>query len=79
MNRTIKEATVQRYHYDSHHQLRIHLSDFVAAYTATSSLPITSPNDSRLSAALPPTNSSADAGRKNRIDLLSTPSIKCRD
>ena len=32
MNRTIKEATVQRYHYDSHHQLRIHLSDFVAAY-----------------------------------------------
>ena len=32
MNRTIKEATVQRYHYDSHDQLRIHLSDFVAAY-----------------------------------------------
>jgi transposase InsO family protein len=32
MNRTIKEATVQRYHYDTHDQLRIHLSDFVAAY-----------------------------------------------
>ena len=32
MNRTIKEATVQRYHYDSHNQLRDHLSDFVAAY-----------------------------------------------
>ena len=32
MNRTIKEATVQRYHYDSHNQLRTHLSDFVAAY-----------------------------------------------
>src|ERR1700744_6285142 len=31
MNRTIKEATVQRYHYDSHNQLRTHLSDFVAA------------------------------------------------
>ncbi len=31
MNRTIKEATVQRYYY-SHHQLRTHLSDFVAAY-----------------------------------------------
>src|SRR3981189_2165047 len=29
MNRTIKEATVKRFHYDSHHQLRIHLSDFV--------------------------------------------------
>ena len=32
MNRTVKEATVQRYHYDSHHQLRQHLNDFVAAY-----------------------------------------------
>jgi len=32
MNRTIKEATVQRYHYDSHNQLQTHLSDFVAAY-----------------------------------------------
>jgi transposase InsO family protein len=31
MNRTIKEATVQRYHYDSHEQLRRHL-DFVNAY-----------------------------------------------
>jgi transposase InsO family protein len=32
MNRTIKEATVQRYHYDSHEQFRRHLDDFVAAY-----------------------------------------------
>jgi transposase InsO family protein len=32
MNRTIKEVTVQRYHYDSHAQLRTHLADFVAAY-----------------------------------------------
>lgn len=32
MNRTIKEATVQRYHYDSHNQLRTHLNDFIAAY-----------------------------------------------
>jgi len=32
MNRTIKEATVQRYHYDSHEQLRQHLDDFVNAY-----------------------------------------------
>jgi transposase InsO family protein len=32
MNRTIKDATVKRYHYDSHDQLRQHLSDFVAAY-----------------------------------------------
>ena len=32
MNRTIKDATVKRYHYDSHDQLRQHLGDFVAAY-----------------------------------------------
>ena len=32
MNRTIKEATVRRYHYESHDQLRQHLADFVAAY-----------------------------------------------
>ena len=32
MNRTIKDATVKRFHYDSHNQLRQHLADFVAAY-----------------------------------------------
>ena len=32
MNRTIKEATVQRFHYATHDQLRTHLADFVAAY-----------------------------------------------
>ena len=32
MNRTIKEATVQRYHYDTHDQLDRHLADFVSAY-----------------------------------------------
>jgi hypothetical protein len=32
MNRTINDATVKRYHYDDHDQLRRHLADFVAAY-----------------------------------------------
>ena len=32
MNRTIKEATVKRYHYETHDQLRQHLGDFVAAH-----------------------------------------------
>jgi len=32
MNRTIKDATVKRFHYDNHDQLRRHLDDFVAAY-----------------------------------------------
>ena len=32
MNRTIKEATVKRYHYDDHDQLARHLADFISAY-----------------------------------------------
>ena len=32
MNRTLKEATVKRYPYDSHNQLREHLAAFMAAY-----------------------------------------------
>jgi len=32
MNRTIKEATVKRYYYENHDQLRSHLADFVTAY-----------------------------------------------
>ncbi len=32
MNRIIKEAAVKRFHYESHEQLRVHLSDFMAAY-----------------------------------------------
>lgn len=32
MNSTLKEATVLRYHYDSHDQLRGHLAAYLAAY-----------------------------------------------
>jgi transposase-like protein len=32
MNRTLKEATVRRYYYESHDQLRAHLAAFVDAY-----------------------------------------------
>lgn len=32
MNRTIKDATVKRFYYESHEQLRQHLADFVSAY-----------------------------------------------
>ena len=32
MNRTIKDATVKRFHYDTHDQLTSHLTDFVCAY-----------------------------------------------
>ena len=32
MNRMIKDATVKRYHYNSHEQLHCHLADFLDAY-----------------------------------------------
>lgn len=32
MNRSLKEATIKRYYYKTHEQLRCHLGDFVAAY-----------------------------------------------
>jgi transposase InsO family protein len=32
MNRTIKDATVKRFHYDDHDQLARHLADFISAY-----------------------------------------------
>ena len=32
MNRTLKEATVRRYHYGSHDELRKHLQLFLDAY-----------------------------------------------
>jgi transposase InsO family protein len=32
MNRTIKDATVKRYFYETHSELRAHLRDFVDAY-----------------------------------------------
>jgi hypothetical protein len=32
MNRTIKDATVKRYLYDTHDQLKAHLTDFLRAY-----------------------------------------------
>jgi len=32
MNRTIKDATVKRYHYETHDQLKEHMAQFLAAY-----------------------------------------------
>ncbi len=32
MNRTVKEVTIKRLFYDTHQQLKAHLSDFIAAY-----------------------------------------------
>ncbi len=58
MNRTIKDATVKRFHYETHDQLRTHLADFLlrrgqqsAGLSASPSSPTTSPGGSRPSAA----------------------------
>src|SRR5690348_5968820 len=32
MNRTLKEATVKRFYYETHEHFRQHLTDFVSAY-----------------------------------------------
>jgi len=55
MIRTIKEATVKRYHYASHNELRQHLQLFVE--------PTTMDAGSRPCVASPPTSSSAKYGR----------------
>lgn len=40
MNRTIKGATVKRFHYHDHNQLRTHLAEFMAAYNCARRLKI---------------------------------------
>lgn len=57
MNRTLKDATVKRYHYESHEQLRAHLQ--------SSWMPTTTPAGSRHSRASHPTNTSSTSGRKS--------------
>ena len=71
MNRTIKEATVKRYHYDSHAQLTAHLQDFTDAYNYDRRL-------KTLRASLP-TNTSAKSGQPSQNGLYSIRTIKCRD
>jgi transposase InsO family protein len=58
MNRTIKEAIVKRFHYESHDQLRAHLADFIAAYNFA--------GGSRRSVGSRPTNTSPRSGRQSR-------------
>ena len=71
MNRTIKEATVKRHHYDSHDQLRRHLQDFIEAYNFGRRL--------KTLKGLTPYEYSCNALFLNRIDSASIQSIKCQD
>ncbi len=71
MNRTIKDATVKRYFYDNHNQLKAHLIGFLSTYNFARRL--------KTLKDLTPTNTSANSGRETQNDFLSTQSIKCRD
>ncbi len=71
MNRTIKEATVKRFHYDCHYQLRTHLADFMAAYNFARRL--------KTLGGLTPYEYISSSGPQNQIDSSSTRSTRCRD
>src|SRR5271163_2613068 len=71
MNRTIKEATVKRFHYDDHNQLRRHLADFVSAYNFARRL--------KTLKGLTPYEFICKNWTKSQRDSPSTRSSKCRD
>jgi transposase InsO family protein len=71
MNRTIKDATVKRYFYESRDQLRTHLADFITAYNFS--------RGSSPSKASRHTNSSASSRQRSQTDSDSIRSSKCRD
>ncbi len=71
MNRTIKEATVKRFHYDNHDQLRRHLADFVAAYNFARRL--------KTLRGLTPYEASAKPGQTTRPGSRMTRTTELRD
>ena len=71
MNRTIKEATVRRFHYDSHDQLQSHLADFIAAYNFGRRL--------KTLKGLSPAEFICKHGQSSHKGSGSILSIKCRD
>lgn len=71
MNWTIKDATVQRFHDDSHDRLRRRLVDFVAAYEFARRL--------KTLQGLTPYEHIRNAGLQIPNRSASSPSIKCRN
>ncbi len=60
MNQTIKHATVKRFHYDDHNQLRIHLANFMDPYNFARRL--------KTLGGSRPTNTSAISGHPSQTD-----------
>ena len=71
MNRTIKDATVKRYHYGSHDELRQHLQLFVDAYNYGRRL--------KTLRGLTPYEPSAKPGPNSPNALKSTRQTTCRE
>ena len=67
MNRTLKEATVKRYPYNSHDELKLHMQAFLMAYNFAKRL--------KTLKGLTPMNISAKYGLKTQTSLLSTRTI----
>lgn len=72
MNRTLTDATVRRYYYDTHDHLRRHLGDFLAVYNFARRL-------KTLRGLTPPTSTSARSGQPSPNASGSPRSTKCRD
>ncbi len=71
MNRTIKDATVKRFLYDGHDQLRTHLADNMAACNFARRLKTLS--------GLIPYKYMSECGRQSQIGSPSIRSTRCRD
>jgi hypothetical protein len=71
MNRTIKDATVKGYFYDTHDRLRTHLQNFVDAYNFARRL--------QTLRGLTHMSSSAKPGLRTQPDSKLARSSKCRD
>jgi len=66
LNRTLKDSTIKRYHYETHGQLKRHLHTFLMAYNLARRL-------KTLRGLAPRMSTSASSGRKTRnasIEIL---------
>jgi hypothetical protein len=70
-DRALKETTARRFHYEAHHQLQSHVTDFVNAYHCGRQL--------KTLRGLTPTKPSTNHGPQSMNVSHSTRSSKCRD
>jgi hypothetical protein len=71
MNRTIKDARLKRYFYDTHNKVKAHLADFLEAYSLARRLKTLN--------GLTRYEYLCKLWTQTQIDLPSPQSIKCRD